>query len=423
METPTEKKNLLEKILFIGLIFLGGFLIGNFSPAIAANSTSKAVAEKVDIKTFWKVWDILDNEFVTTKHRNPGSSDADREATTSTSTLGTDNLTTEEKRLYGAIKGMVDAEGDPYTTFFIPSEAASFETEIKGSFEGVGMEVGKKDGIITVISPLPGSPAEKAGLKAGDKILKINTTITTDMTIDTAVNLIRGKKGTEVSFSIYREGVDKPVEIKVVRDTIDLPTITKNYDKGTGVYTIKIHTFSEQVSDLFTDAIKEFKTTGSKKLIIDLRGNPGGYLDAAVDIASHFIPQGKVVVSQDYGKKRETEFLRSVGYGTVGGDVKVVVLVDGGSASASEILAGALQDYKLATLVGQKTFGKGSVQEYIKVTPTTGLKVTIARWLTPLERSISVNGLTPDIEVKITEDDFKNQVDSQQKKAVEILNK
>lgn len=422
MENSTEKKNYLEKVLFIGLIFLGGFFIGNFSPAIASNGTQKAVSEKVDIKTFWKVWDILDNEFVTTKHRDPGSSDADREATSTASTTE-DTLTTEEKRLYGAIKGMVDAEGDPYTTFFIPSEAASFETEIKGSFEGVGMEVGKKDNIITVISPLPGSPAEKAGLKAGDKILKINSTITTDMTIDTAVNLIRGKKGTEVSFSIYREGVDTPIEIKVVRDVISLPTITKNYDRGTGIYTIKIHSFSEQVSDLFTEAITEFKTTGSKKLIIDVRGNPGGYLDAAVDIASHFIPQGKVVVSQDYGKKRETEFLRSAGFGTVGADVKVVVLVDGGSASASEILAGALQDYKLATLVGQKTFGKGSVQEYIKVTPTTGLKVTIARWLTPLERSISINGLTPDVEVKITEEDAKNLNDSQQKKAVEILNK
>ena len=424
MEQSTEKNSKLEKILFIGLIFFGGFLIGNFSPALAANSTSKTVAEKVDIKTFWKVWEILDTEFVTTKHREPQSTDSDREATsTVAATSSLDSLSIEEKRLYGAIKGMVDAEGDPYTTFFVPSEASTFETEIKGSFEGVGMEVGKKDGIITVISPLPGSPAEKAGLKAGDKILKINTTITSDMTIDIAVNLIRGKKGTQVSFSVYREGNDQPFEIKVIRDTIELPTITKNFDRGTGVYTIKIHTFSEQVADLFADAIQEFKTTGSKKLIIDVRGNPGGYLDAAVDIASHFIPQGKVVLSQDYGKKRETEFLRSLGYGSIGSDVRVVVLVDGGSASASEILAGALQDYKLATIVGQKTFGKGSVQEYIKVTPTTGLKVTIARWLTPLERSISINGLTPDVEVKITPEDAKNLLDTQQKKAIEILTK
>ncbi len=418
MENSTGKSSLLEKVLFIGLIFFGGFLIGNFSPAIAA----KQVAGKVDINTFWKVWDILDNEFVTTKHRDPLSSDSDREGTsTITSSSTDDELSIEEKRLFGAIKGMVEAEGDPYTTFFVPSEASSFETEIKGSFEGVGMEVGKKDGIITVISPLPGSPSEKAGLKIGDKILKIDKTITNDLTIDAAVNLIRGKKGTTVTLTVYREGLDQPLEIKVVRDTIDLPTITKNYDKGTGVYTIKIHTFSEQVADMFTDAINEFKSTGSKKLIIDVRGNPGGYLDSAVDIASHFIPQGKVVVSQDYGKKKDIEYLRSLGYGTIGSDVKVVVLVDGGSASASEILAGALQDYGLATLVGQKTFGKGSVQEYIKVTPTTGLKVTIARWLTPLGRSISINGLTPDVEVKITEDDVKKLIDVQQKKAVEIL--
>ncbi|MES2985798.1 MAG: S41 family peptidase [Patescibacteria group bacterium] len=422
METTPSKTKNLEKILIVGLIFLGGFLIGNFSPAIAANSASRNTPEGFDTKTFTKVWEILDNEFVTTSHRDPFSSDDDR-GSTSTATTSSDSLSVAERRLYGAIKGMVDAEGDPYTTFFVPTEASSFESEIKGSFEGVGMEVGKKDGIITIISPLPGSPAEKAGLKSGDKILKIDKTITTDMAIDAAVNLIRGKKGTEVALTIYREGIDQPLEIKVLRDTIELPTITKNFDQATGVYTIKIHSFSEQVASMFTQALKEFKAAGAKKLIIDLRGNPGGYLDSAVDIASHFIPQGKIIVSQDYGKKKETEYMRSLGYGTIGSDVKVVVLIDGGSASASEILAGALQDYKLATLVGQKTFGKGSVQEYIKVTPTTGLKVTIARWLTPEGRSISVNGLTPDIEVKITEEDAKKQNDSQQKKAVEILAK
>lgn len=420
MENPKSKRNLLEKGLFIGLIFLSGFLIGNFSPINAANSVQKITSSKIDIDTFWKVWNILDNEFVATSHRDPGSAD-DNRIGSSTATSSESDLTTEERRLFGAIKGMVDAEGDPYTTFFLPTEASSFETEIKGSFEGVGMEVGKKDNIITVISPLPGSPAEKAGVKAGDKILKIDTTVTTDMGIDTAVNLIRGKKGTEVSLSIYREGIDRPLEIKVVRDTIQLPTITKNYDKGTGIYTVKIFSFSEDVATQFSAAMLEFKKSGSKKMIIDLRGNPGGYLDAAVDISSHFIQKGKVVVSQDYGKKKDIEYLRSFGYGTIMPDVKVVVLVDGGSASASEILAGALQDYGLATLVGQKTYGKGSVQEYLKVTPTTGLKVTIARWLTPLGRSISVNGLTPDVEVKISEDDFKNKIDPQEKKAIEML--
>ncbi len=429
--------NIYTKKALIGLsIFVCGLIIGSFSPAIAANintgrllgSATRATVsvDKVDMDTFWKVWNILDDEFVTTKHRDPSSTDADREGTsTATSSLQQDfqGMSVEERRLYGAIKGMVDAEGDPYTTFFTPSEATSFESEIKGSFEGVGMEVGKKDNVITVIAPLPGSPAEKAGVKSGDKILKIDTVSTTDLTIDAAVNLIRGKKGTEVHLTVYRDGQDKPLEFTLVRDTIELPTITKSYDQYTRVYTIKIYSFSEEVANLFKQAIEEFRSSGSKRLIIDLRGNPGGYLEAAAQIASYFVPEGKIIVSQDYGKKKDPESIRSAGYDVVGSDVKVVVLVDGGSASAAEILAGALQDYKLATLVGQTTFGKGSVQEYLKITPTTGLKVTIARWLTPLGRSISISGLKPDVEVKNTEQDIKNQVDAQYKKAVEILTK
>lgn len=420
----------MKRTLLLIAIFAVGVVVGNFSPTIAASikgqsATTTVKPSSVDIKTFWKVWELLDNEFVTTSYRDPSSTD-DNRGTTSVATSsdsGEVPLTQAEKRIYGAIKGMVDAEGDPYTTFFTPSEAKSFETEIKGSFEGVGMEVGKKDGIITVISPLPGSPAEKAGVQAGDKIIKINEISTADMTIDSAVNLIRGKKGTMVTITIYREGSEKPLEIKITRDIIDLPTLTKKYDHVKGIYTIKIYAFSEVVTDLFKEAIAEFRASGSKRLIIDLRGNPGGYLDAAIQISSHFIPQGKIVVIEDYGKKKEQDVLRSVGYDSLSSGTQVVVLVDGGSASASEIVAGALQDYKIATVIGQKTFGKGSVQEYVKVTPTTGLKVTIARWLTPLGRSISISGLTPDIEVKNTEQDIKNKVDAQYQKAVEILTK
>lgn len=424
-----SSKIAIKKICATLAIFALGVFVGNFSPIIAANSVSKQVSastksETVDIKTFWKVWDILDNEFVTTSHRDPLSTDEDRGATSAASTTGEGGaMTQQERRIYGAIKGMVDAEGDPYTTFFTPTQANSFESEIKGSFEGVGMEVGKKDGVITIITPLPGSPAEKASLHAGDKILKIDKAVATDMTIDTAVNLIRGKKGTQVVLTVFREGVDKPLEFTVTRDTIDLPTITKKFDHYTNIYTIKIYSFSEEVAELFKQAITEFKSSGSKRLIIDLRGNPGGYLEVAVQIASYFVPEGKIIVSQDYGKKREQDFLRSVGYESVHPQTKIVVLVDGGSASASEIVAGALQDYKLATIVGQKTFGKGSVQEYLKVTPTTGLKVTIARWLTPLGRSISVSGLIPDVEVKNTEEGLKKKVDAQYEKAVEILTK
>lgn len=416
MENKPQSKGI--KIItrtLIGVCLVAiGFFVGSMKTVVAAKLDSG-----VNITTFWRVWNILDKEFVTTTHRNPGE---DRDAT-STDPLADSNLTKEERRIYGAIRGMVESEGDPYTTFFSPKEAQGFETEIKGSFEGVGMEVGKKDGIITVIAPLPDSPAAKAGIKAGDKIVSIDGKSSADMTIDAAVALIRGTKGTSVKITLYREGLDKPLDLTLVRDTISLPTLEHKYDAKSGIYTIKVYSFSEHVAAKFKEAVADFSKTGSKKLIVDLRGNPGGYLDAAVDISSWFIPAGKVIVSQDYGEKRSQEYLRSVGYTGIADNVKLVVLVDGGSASASEILAGALQDYGRAQLVGQKTFGKGSVQEYLKITEDTGLKVTIARWLTPKGKSISVDGLTPDVEVKITAEDVKNKLDPQYDKAVEILSK
>jgi carboxyl-terminal processing protease len=400
------------------IIFGLGFFLGNIDTISAKNKETG-----IDIKTFWKVWDILDKQFVATKHKDKLGQEI---STTSVSEY--DKLSKEERRIYGAIKGMVDSEQDPYTTFFTPEETKNFETEIKGSFEGIGMEVGKKDGVIVVISPMPGSPAEKAGIKSGDKLIKIDDKVTLDMTVDEAVKLIRGKKGTEVSLQFYRDGVDKPLDFKIKRDTIQLPTLEKSYDTKNKVYTIKIYTFSEQVDGLFKQAINEFATSNTDKLIIDLRGNPGGYLESAVDISSYFLPSGKVIVSQDYGAKKKIEYLRSLGYNTLTNKkFKAVVLVDGGSASASEIVAGALQDHKVATVIGEKTFGKGSVQEYMKITANTGLKVTIARWLTPNGNSISVSGLTPDIEVKKAEntkiEDIRNKTDNQYMKAIEFLNK
>lgn len=403
---------------FIGICLLAiGFFAGSFHSVIAAKLEAHGT-----IKTFWKVWNLLDSQFVTTSHRDPFSTDENRSATSSPEESYA-NLSKEDRRIYGAIKGMVESEGDPYTAFFPPKEAKLFETEIKGKFGGVGMEVGKSNGIITVIAPIVNSPAEKAGIKAGDKIISIDGKTTAGMSIDTAVSLIRGVEGTTVKLGVYREGEDKPLEFSVVRDIIKLPTLDHKYDSANRTYVIKVHSFSEEVSPLFKDAMLGFQKSGARKLVLDLRGNPGGYLDAAVDMVSWFIPQGKVIVSQDYGKKRPQEYLRSLGYGELGSGVKMAVLVDGGSASASEIVAGALQDYGIATIVGQKTFGKGSVQEYMKITENTGLKVTIARWLTPKGKSISVNGLTPDVESRSTEEDVKNKVDAQYKKAVEILSK
>lgn len=414
------KENKLFKILIVLIIFSLGFFLGDIQSISAKNSD---ISNGADMKTFWKVWDILDKQFVTTKHKDKSGQEM---ATGTVSEY--DKMSKEERRVYGAIKGMVDSEQDPYTVFFTPEEAKGFETEIKGSFEGVGMEVGKKDGVIKVISPIPGSPADRAGVKSGDIIIKINDQMTNDMSVDQAVKIIRGQKGTSVSIQVYREGVDKPIDFKIVRDEIQLPTLDKNYDPKTKVYTIKIYTFSEQVTSLFKEAMYEFSKSDANKLVIDLRGNPGGYLEAAVDISSYFIPAGKVVVSQDYGDKQKIEYLRSSGYTLLANKkYKLAVLVDGGSASASEIVAGALQDHKAATIIGEQTFGKGSVQEYIKIGKNSGLKVTIARWLTPNGNSISVSGLKPDVEIKKDDktkiEDIRNRTDNQYLKAIEILNK
>ena len=238
--------------------------------------------------------------------------------------------------------------------------------------------------------------------------------------INEAIKLIRGEKGTSVTFAIYREGEDEPLEFKVVRDTINIPTL-ETEKRADGIFTIKLFSFSENSTDLFRNAIKEFYKSKSDKLILDLRGNPGGYLDAAVDMASWFLPNGKPVVIEDLGNGKKQEIYRSAGYDIFNDKLKFVILIDGGSASASEILAGAMQDYDKAVLVGEQSYGKGSVQEVVEVTPNTILKITVAKWLTPNGTSIGEKGLTPDFVVEMTKEDMLNKKDPQMDKAVEIL--
>lgn len=353
-------------------------------------------SDEVDMEPFWKVWNLL-NE------KSP-------EATS----------VSNQDRIYGAISGLVASFKDPYTVFFPPAETKSFQESIQGAFEGVGMEVGIKDDILTVIAPLKDTPAYKAGIKSGDKILKIDDVVTSDLSVDQAIDKIRGKKGTTVKLTIFRTGEQNSKEISIVRDTIAIPTLDTN-KRDDGIFVISLYNFSANSAELFRTALKEFSNSGSDKLILDMRGNPGGFLDAAIDMASWFLPEGDVVVSEDFGTNEKKTDHFSKGYNVFSDKLKMVVLVDGGSASASEILAGALQDHKRATLIGEKTYGKGSVQELLPVTDDTALKVTIAKWLTPNGISISKQGLTPDIEVKLSESDIKNKNDAQMNKAVEFL--
>jgi len=279
-----------------------------------------------------------------------------------------------------------------------------------------------KDNVLTVIAPLKDTPAYRANIKSGDEILKIDTTLTTNLSVDQAVNMIRGTKGTTVTLTILHKGATTPTEIKIVRDTINIPTLDTQLRKD-GIFVVTLYSFDADSANLFRNAMQQFVNSGSNKLLLDLRGNPGGYLDSAVDMASWFLPEGKTVVTEDYGDNKAPDVYRSKGYNIFSNkNLKFVILIDGGSASASEILAGAMQDNGIAKLVGSQSFGKGSVQEVTNVTPDTLLKITVAKWLTPDGTSISEKGLTPDYPVEITQKDLDAKIDPQMDKAVELLN-
>ncbi len=364
-----------------------------FSPETQADTT-------VDLTEFWNVWNILEQKFVS--------------GTTTT------ELSSEEK-IRGAISGLVDSYGDPYTVFLPPEEASVFAEEISGNFSGVGMEVGIRDDIVTVIAPLPESPAEKAGILTGDAVIKIDEVSTEGMSTDEAVRRIRGEKGTEVHLTIYRDGETEFREFTIVRDTIVIPT--SKVEERDGVFIIALYSFNALAEAEMQNALRAFVRSGSEKLILDLRGNPGGYLESAVGIASYFLPLGKVVVRENFGEGLSEELYRSSGR-ELGSSApkKMVVLINGGSASASEILAGALKEHGVATLIGETTFGKGSVQELIELADGSSLKITIARWLTPNGNSISDGGLAPDIEILVTEEDREAERDPQLEEAIRFLN-
>lgn len=383
----------------LGLAFGAGVYSGVSNYRLQAAVFPSAVPADVDISSFWKTWHALEDDYV---------------PTTASSTLPD-----EQERVWGAIQGLVESYGDPYTVFLPPQEAADFAEEISGAFEGVGMEVGVRDGSLTVVAPLKNTPAERAGIRSGDKIILINDTPSERLPVDEAVSLIRGPRGTTVDITVSREGVAEPLRITIERGVIELPTINY-YQRPDGVYVIELYNFSAISVQRFREALREFVRSGSEDLVFDLRGNPGGYLEAAVEMASYFLPAGTPVVIEDFSGKRENIVHRSRGYNIfTGRELDMAVLVNGGSASASEILAGALSEHGIATLVGEQTFGKGSVQQLIDVGGGAELKITVARWLTPKGVSISDGGLTPAIAVERTIENAQADQDPQLDRAVE----
>lgn len=395
-------KSVLVLLSIIGVVgaFGAGVQVGKENiPSVQTASVSPATSsENIDLAPFWKALGTLNDRFV---------------ATTASS-----SVPSNEDKVYGAIEGMTAAYGDPYTVFFPPKETKVFEEEVRGNFEGVGMEIAIKDKVLTVVAPLKGTPAERAGMKPGDQILKIDKVFTSGMSVEEAIKHIRGPRGTMVTLLVKRNGGTE--DVKVERDVINIPTIdTKLRDDG--VFVISLYNFSSNSANLFRGALREFVESGSDKLVLDLRNNPGGYLEAATDMASFFLPIGKTIVIEDSGAKAKQQFERSKGYDVFNENLKMAILINEGSASASEILAGALHEHGIAKLVGEKSFGKGSVQELVEITPETSLKVTIARWLTPKGRSISENGLEPDVVVALTKNDMDKKLDPQMEKATEIL--
>lgn len=390
---------LLAIFVLTGTYFLG-YTVGHnnleFEKGLKPTVVNKELKKprEVDFSLYWEVWDRVKRQYA-------GEIDA-------------------QKMVYGAIHGALASLEDPYTLFLEPQEAKRFDEDLKGSFDGIGAEIEKRDNNITIVAPLDDSPAEKAGLKGKDIIVKIDDQETKDLSLQEAIDKIRGNKGTTVKLTVFREGQADFLQIPVTRDTIQVKSVKWEIKEGNIGY-IKLGLFGEDTLELMNQAIDEMLLKQPKGVIVDVRNDPGGLLDGAVDITSLFLKDRGVVVKERDRDGRVTELKTTLNARLT--DVPLVVLVNGGSASASEIFAGALQDYGRAKLIGEKTFGKGSVQLLDKLRSGEAVRITVAKWLTPKDRQIDKQGIAPDIEIKLTEDDVKNNRDPQLERAMQELNK
>ncbi len=398
MNQILKKFTIVISLILALLVCLGvGFFIGQESiPSVekieGLINKELGKPQELDFGLFWDTWDLIEEKYAGRLKLN------------------------QQEMIYGAISGMVKSLRDPYTIFMDPEDSHRFLEDIKGSFEGIGTEIGIKGGVLTIIAPLENTPAKRAGLKAGDKIIKIDDTLTAELTLDEAVNLIRGPKGTKVTLTIIRAEDSK--EIEIIRSVIDIPEVRWELKQDYIAY-IDIYHFSDEVSQEFTKTASEVLASNAKGVILDLRNNPGGYLERAVDIAGWFLEKGTLVAIEDFGNNQKKEY-RASGNARLK-DFPLVVLINQGSASGSEILAGALRDNKGTKLIGEKSFGKGSVQQLEKLKDGSSIKITVAKWLTPKGVSITDEGLEPDIEVELTEEDYNNNRDPQLDEAVKIL--
>jgi carboxyl-terminal processing protease len=372
----------------------GGFVLG-----VGQNPPADIANQDVEFRMFWDVWQLLKDKYY------QGSEIKDKQL------------------FYGAMKGLTDAVGDPYTNFFEPKGAEAFQQALSGKFSGIGAEIGLREGIITVVAPLPDTPAERAGVKAGDLIAKIDGTETTGFSVEQAVSRIRGDKGTKVVLTIVRpndKSKPEPFDVSITRDEIQVKSVRLKWVEGQDkIAHLEVTNFNTDTIDGLNNAIDQMLKNDVKGIILDLRNDPGGFLDTAAYMAGEWV--GDKVVVKERRQGQIVEQLHGTGKNRLAG-IPTIVLVNQGSASASEIVSGALQDYGVATIVGMKTFGKGSVQDYTNLKDGSAIKITIAEWLTPKERTINKTGLEPDIVVDRTSEDYEKSIDPQLDRAVGILN-
>lgn len=384
---------ILVAFVVIGGAFRLGYVSGqrgytyngqNFTIANKSDSP-----KEVDYNLLWQAISIVQDKYIDAGNTDP------------------------QKILYGAINGAVSAAGDEYTQFFDPETLAQFRTELQGSFSGIGAEVGVRNDSIVIIAPLDDSPAQRAGVLAQDYIIRINGEATDGMTVDEAVGKIRGEEGSTVTLSLFREGRNDAFDITITRQKIEIKSVKLEYKEVNAqkVALLTISRFGDDTESLLDAAIEDINRNNPSGVIIDVRNNPGGYLDTAVNIASEWLEKGKVVVREAHSEKDVITY-NSLGTNRLG-KYKTVMLINGGSASASEILAGALKDNGVARLIGEKSFGKGSVQELVPLGADSAVKVTVAKWITPGGKNLNKDGLEPDVKVELTAEDITSDRDPQ----------
>ena len=396
----------LVRIRLIAIAILLVVVSGAVSYRLGQKSVRLTAVGKADLTMFWDVWSKLEANYL-----DKGAIDP-------------------QKMIYGAISGMTAALDDPYTSFFPPTENSRSKEDLSGEFSGVGIQLGFVDKTLAVVAPLPGNPAERAGIKAGDLILHIKDEAkgldkdTNGINLLDAVDYIRGRKGSSVTLTIFREKDGQPKDYALVRDTINVPSVELTWVGPTSpaatkgaIAQLKVNRFGDKTLDEWNKAVSEVIIKAGRGVVLDLRNNPGGYLQRAIDLGSDFIPDGVIV--QQQGK----DSLESFGVDRRGRlyGMPLVVLVNRGSASAAEILAGALAERLGAKLVGEKTFGKGTVQEVLDLPGGAGVHITIAKWNLPSGKNIHKDGITPDVVIEYVADEKNPLKDNQLDKAIEVL--